>query len=666
LKEKREIQDILVWEGAYMQMIRDIVYHWNSNIELDNDNEGVVLSGKYIIKYIRKNNNLSIQYNDDYMEGFWEENKKIHDCFAIVGDNGAGKTMLVNRIMEDVQNIKSSNLPTDTFIIVAEGQQYGDLLVGYTEQLKGIKIVFDNGIKCKKVIIGKNSLPELDGFEIAYFHNSLSYKDYFCESRCNYDFSLGQMINRHRKTTYEMHYDDLNKDNIKNYYDNEAFRIISFLYNYALHNDLEIEFPVPKVILVGIADIHYNEDYILNKTKQIRVDPKKEEALSEASYNFAKAINKFVDTQRTWISCTIKNLIFNCFITLCIPSIIPNNISGEDKRFFEACAFLNNESEINGQNIYIHAIKVIENIKKSFEDARNKQFLKAIENFIEWLKRRDLEIKQFETIDSQLYIVPCKNTENFMRELLELYSEINFASPFFDFSFGVSTGEYYFLSVFSNLYSMVESNSAKYAYDYSKLNDKTSGILLIFDEADLSMHPRWQRMYMKWVIDFCKQVFRDIYVKIVITTHSPILLSDFPAHDVLYLQKDREGKIFAYTGKSNTFGSNIHTLFLNSFFLEDHGIMGAFAEEKINFIAKTIFEDKGELENLEENRKVINYIGEGIIREKLENAINKYEKNEFISIDLNGRKVIRETLLGLNDQKKYLDQLIKELEGKIQ
>lgn len=650
-----------------MQKIRDIVYLWDSNIGWGNDNQGVILSGKYVIEFNKENNNLYIQWNNDYIDGFWGEN--IHDCFAIVGDNGAGKTMLTNYIMEDIQTIKSPNLPSNEFIIIAECQQRGDLLVFCTKQFAEINLVADNRTNCNKIIVSNEPRSELDEFEIAYFHNALNYKDYFFESRCNYDFSLGRMINQHHKTTYEMHYDDLNKDKIKNYFDNDAFRIISFLYNYAMHNDLEIEFPVPKAVNISIANAHYSEDYILNEAKRLRVDKDKEESLSEAVYNFRKAVNNFVDIfGRTWINYTVKNLILNCFRNLCIPATVPNNISDEHMRFFEACAFLNNEKKIRGQNVYKCAYKVIVNVRKKFEDDFSKKYLDSTESFIRWIEKNESVIKKNEIEGiMQLYIVPEENTEEFMSGLLNLYSKMNFAFPFFDFSFGISTGEYYFLSVFSNIYSMVKSSYLEYnAYDYPKLGDNTKSILLIFDEADLSMHPRWQRMYMKWITDFCKQIFHDKYVKIVITTHSPILLSDFPANDVLYLKKNAKGKVFAYIGETNTFGSNIHTLFLNSFFLEDYGTMGAFAEEKINSIAGRLFEQKGKLENIEEIEKVISYIGEGIIREKLKDEMDKHEENKFIDVDSNGKKVINDTLRSLKEQRKYMNQLIENLERKIQ
>lgn len=60
-----------------------------------------------------------------------------------------------------------------------------------------------------------------------------------------------------------------------------------------------------------------------------------------------------------------------------------------------------------------------------------------------------------------------------------------------------------------------------------------------------------------------------------------------------------------------TFGSNIHTLFRDAFFLND-GTMGAFAERKINEIACSL---QGNVSA--ETKKLIEEIGDDIIRNKL-------------------------------------------------
>lgn len=169
-------------------------------------------------------------------------------------------------------------------------------------------------------------------------------------------------------------------------------------------------------------------------------------------------------------------------------------------------------------------------------------------------------------------------------------------------------------------------------------------------------------MGIKWLTDFCEQIFQDVSANIIVTTHSPILLSDFPAHSILYLQKDNAGKTVYMKKKTDTFGCNVHTLYLDSFFLEERGTMGAFAEGKINEIANQLIgSDERRIER-EKMEKIISYIGEGIIKEQLM-RLNSLEQTLTAPASAAERMAIRSTLAGLKEQRSSMDQLIRELEG---
>lgn len=282
--------------------------------------------------------------------------------------------------------------------------------------------------------------------------------------------------------------------------------------------------------------------------------------------------------------------------------------------------------------------------------------------------------------------------------MIKYYSGLNFDFPFLEFSFGVSTGEHCFLSVFSHLFSMVNKNQRiTNGYNYSPLSWEVSNVLLIFDEADLSLHPRWQRMYIKWITEFCKSLFQGIEVKIIITTHSPILLSDFPSNSVLYMKK-MNGKIETFTDIADTFGSNIYTLFLNSFFLDKDGTMGAFAEEKINEAAGILLNHSEDFpEKREDVKTIIDYIGEGPVKSKLEELyydelsrrqifhnrkpdplksesqaferpVYKHQTSQNQAFDKGDRSAdngITETIVKLKRQKEELELIIRDLEKKL-
>ncbi len=132
----------------------------------------------------------------------------------------------------------------------------------------------------------------------------------------------------------------------------------------------------------------------------------------------------------------------------------------------------------------------------------------------------------------------------------------------------LSSGEYSFLNLFGRVFEC-------------SLNNLESNILLIFDEVDLGLHPEWQRRWVSTVLPIISDIFKDRYIQVIITTHSPIMLSDVFSENVIKLRKDRFGNRKEISDKTVfTFGQNIHTIFKDTFFLDS--IKGKFAVDKIN------------------------------------------------------------------------------------
>lgn len=638
----------------------DIIFLWNSN--LDNEqNNGVILSGKYDVSFKLEEKNIAINNKQGYVRYFFGKN--IQDCFAIVGENGAGKTLLVNEIMYTIRDAKLFKNMQEEFLLICEDEESRMLYFICTESFTKWTIDIPKNIDYQFITNTNNILRNC---EVAYFHNVLNTNDYLAQARCKYDFSLGNQIYKHRSTTYEMYYDDISKDTIMKFYENETFRIISFLYDYALHNDLQINFPVPRYVFIDISDEHYSEQYILDQAKGLRVDWGEEDKLSKDIQKFSNGVDNIVQVYgRTWINYTIKNLIYNVFKALCIPETVPPCITYSHSDFFDACSFLSSAKKLSNMNIFQCVYKIIQNLRYSF--GRENNYIDAFEEYVQWIEKNKDQIIVYENeYLKRLVISVEEKTEDFMTQLICLYSKVNLTFPFYKFSFGVSTGEYYFLSIFSNLYSIhnFKKNNVN-VYEGIKLNKNIKSMLLIFDEADLSLHPKWQRMFMKWLTDFCEHIFADFSIKIIVTTHSPILLSDFPGNSVLYIKKYENKMIFYNSNQKNTFGCNIHSLFLNSFFLENYGTMGALAEEKINKIAEKINKGEIEQESLAEIKKIINYIGEGIIKDKLKIALQAKRRNKKSVADEAEKVVIQETVRQLKRQKIHLEQMIANLEGTI-
>ncbi len=149
---------------------------------------------------------------------------------------------------------------------------------------------------------------------------------------------------------------------------------------------------------------------------------------------------------------------------------------------------------------------------------------------------------------------------------------------------------------------------------------KNKDILIVLDEPDLTLHPDWQKKYINEMVKLLSN-FPEKKFHLIITSHSPFLLSDIPKANVIFLEKDEKtGKCVNATEKMkdfNTFGANIHTLLSHGFFMKD-GLMGEFAKNKIskilNFLnGKNKFIDTP----INQIKSIIELIGEDFLREKL-------------------------------------------------
>lgn len=117
----------------------------------------------------------------------------------------------------------------------------------------------------------------------------------------------------------------------------------------------------------------------------------------------------------------------------------------------------------------------------------------------------------------------------------------------------------------------------------------------------------------------------------IIATHSPIILSDIPKQNIIYLSKDEKGntKVDSITDHEETFGANIYTLYNNAFFMDD-GAVGEVAKEYIRKIKNDIDNSSKSYEEIEDN---ISIIGDEFIRNQLYLYLNQKRKTSENNID---------------------------------
>ena len=176
-------------------------------------------------------------------------------------------------------------------------------------------------------------------------------------------------------------------------------------------------------------------------------------------------------------------------------------------------------------------------------------------------------------------------------------------------------------SISSLLYHLSNINSVWFDTNGQRVVYEHLNIML--EEIELYFHPELQRTYLKRLFDGIKQI--DIpnikSLNICFVTHSPFVLSDIPARNILALKKDIRDKEKI---SLSTFGANIHEMLKNSFFLKN-GSIGDYASWVIRQIIKSMQNNRNAniADNDLELHNIIMLIDEPIIRNVL---LREYHK----------------------------------------
>ncbi|WP_448698133.1 AAA family ATPase [Mucilaginibacter sp. AW1-3] len=229
--------------------------------------------------------------------------------------------------------------------------------------------------------------------------------------------------------------------------------------------------------------------------------------------------------------------------------------------------------------------------------------------------------------------------------------------PNFQFN-KLSSGEKQLIySVSSILYHLANLNSVV-SWD-RKPKQKYHIINIVFEEIELYFHPELQRRYIKYLLDRIGSIALDTIsgINLIFVTHSPFILSDIPSQNILFLKMEDEQAVQVYHDKK-TFGANIHNLLSDGFFMRA-GLCGAFAQDKINKIIIGL-NLKKELNELEKKKGDTKYKMPQNEKERLKDLLKKVIKIDFSTfpeiIDVIGEGIIRNKLRQMYDEAFGLDQ----------
>lgn len=192
------------------------------------------------------------------------------------------------------------------------------------------------------------------------------------------------------------------------------------------------------------------------------------------------------------------------------------------------------------------------NIRNNFQ-ITNTHF-KYVENFLKQFKEK------VTFTDNHFELISNERDDSLFDLIIQLTMDYEIHSPLYRFYIEppFSTGQWKRVELASKMNLLMKDHHGVV-------------INLLLDEPDADLHPELQTELVSWITQELSE--SDNQYNIILSTHNPLILSDFPSENITSLDKGLTN------GVSKTFGANIYDLYKNTFMI-DHA-MGKFASNKI-------------------------------------------------------------------------------------
>ncbi|WP_435710649.1 AAA family ATPase [Bacillus sp. 'calajunan'] len=589
-----------------------ILYLW-MNQKKYLENLSLNFGGEFLFDI--KDKNLTIEKNFSFIKDFFYTKNflntscKVNSVTGIVGENGTGKSTILESIMNLIE--ERNAIDFDFFIIYKKQNNY------YFDFYIQDELIYEKNIIHKQsTIIFKDTC-----FNYLNITESSLQAIFFSNV---YDMKAD--LNNKKKSirTFDISTNNLAQDEF--YLKTEIYNQIMFTKKFEHDLKMNEKINIPKEIQLHMNH-HYFYSSVFNKTLLTFSD----------GTSLYKNPNDFLSIV---YENTYTPFYENIFTQLGkAPYKLQKNIIMDIRKdVLTGLKTLDTNVGIF-KEFYL-------SFKKSIQSALKKKKLDSqiIHSFLKDLDNNYEAIQEFIAILSSWEIIKRDNNEFYIKtndpnipQLFDLYKTCNFSLPKIEMHWSqLSSGEYAFLSLFSRFNSIEEQLK--------------SNSLILIDEGDLYFHPQWQKDWLYTFMDIISYMYKDKNIQIILTTHSPFILSDLPSNNVIFLKKDNGNNVCTVKnleGNQLTFAANIHDLLTNSFFMHD-GLVGKFAQNKINNLVDEILDSSPEQirKNSSRIRNQIDIIGEPIVKRKL--------------LDLFGDK-IKLDVLSINEKIEKLQQQIDEL-----
>ncbi|SHO58729.1 AAA family ATPase [Vibrio quintilis] len=177
---------------------------------------------------------------------------------------------------------------------------------------------------------------------------------------------------------------------------------------------------------------------------------------------------------------------------------------------------------------------------------------------------------------------------------------------------GISSGQKAYINMFSSIWNCIEN----------KRFDRDSGHAIIcIDEGDLYLHPQWQVEFIEKLIQSLPTI-SNTKVQIILTTHSPLLVSDIPKQCITLLNSNTNKEAPSDAGtRLQSFGANLYDIYDLSFGL--NGLRsGNLSTKYIDNITSILDKEKINKSDLNKLREALVIIDDEIITHHIKKKVD--------------------------------------------
>jgi len=561
--------------------------------------QGFNFSPRFHCEYDDIKKELTIDENNDYISDFFGENINVT---AIIGENGSGKSSILELLFNKYDDV---TLKKGLFFIYFDKDAEEDKKLIFL----GVNETKINNSKYK--IEMQSKMKTLQSTKTVYFSNILNENDLFLPT---FIIDTHHTHSVNISTTYRLSQMKLiETSSIRNSVTSfdkiyRSYRIQQILNALILIKNKAIYIPFNLPTSITLRNIDFR-DYLATIENKFENRHYRKILKILNNNNTDEGLFKNYLSVNLIISLMLEN-INSPFKEELLIKIFESKLNTNDlNNFYENVKTYVCENEWYIDREYMRSV----NIRKFFDLA---DVLRSQVNSF----TLDEASNKFET---KLII----NDTNF--SFLETYEKLIQQSEYFwDISFnsGLSSGEENYLYQFSRFYQLSKGFKNNPYVNLKIGSQEVKNIIFLIDEGEDTLHPRWQKNYIKYLTKFFKDNFEQ-NIHIIVTSHSSFIVSDFPKDNILFM-KDGKENIGVH---KQTFGANIHTLLSDSFFMED-GLIGEFAKDKIQEVIDFLNEKESPIKDANSAKKIIDIIGEPFLRNQLRKMYNQKFSNK-VEID---------------------------------